>query len=129
MIASNYKAHFFCCWCLRLLQLFKFLRNYTFFFYREVALVFLRTSTHLIKSILEVLLEHLRVRLDESKLEALVGLKMINMNFYPICPDPDLTVWCGSSFGFGNFDIVATRWHRWFIIKFNKFVFKKFRTC
>ncbi|KAK1393157.1 feruloyl CoA ortho-hydroxylase 1-like [Heracleum sosnowskyi] len=73
---------------------------------KEVALEYLRTSTHLVKSILEVLLEHLRVRLDESKLEALIGLQTINMNFYPICPDPDLTVGVGRHSDLGTLTLL-----------------------
>lgn len=73
---------------------------------KEVALEFLRTSTHIVKSILEVLFEHLTVRLDESKLEALVGLKMINMNFYPACPDPELTVGVGRHSDLGTLTLL-----------------------
>ncbi|GKE94256.1 feruloyl CoA ortho-hydroxylase 1-like protein [Tanacetum coccineum] len=29
---------------------------------------------------------------NECKLDALMGLRMVNMNFYPICPNPDLTI-------------------------------------
>lgn len=118
MIASNYSTHFFC-WYLRFIKknhkiflvtagsfFFKCSGITPFFFYRKVALEFLRTSTHLVKSILEVLLGPLRVRLDESKLEALVGLKMINMNFYPVCPDPDLTVGVGRHSDLGTLTLL-----------------------
>ncbi|KAK2654223.1 hypothetical protein Ddye_014079 [Dipteronia dyeriana] len=30
-----------------------------------------------------------------AKINALIGLKMVNMNFYPTCPDPELTVGVG----------------------------------
>ncbi|KAL5813223.1 hypothetical protein ACOSQ3_028173 [Xanthoceras sorbifolium] len=29
---------------------------------------------------------------QHEKIDALIGMKMVNMNFYPICPDPELTV-------------------------------------
>ncbi|GJX16623.1 hypothetical protein Tco_0217455, partial [Tanacetum coccineum] len=29
---------------------------------------------------------------EDSKLDTLMGLRMVNMNFYPACPNPDLTV-------------------------------------
>lgn len=46
------------------------------------------------------------MRLDESKLEALVGLKMINKNFYPVCPDPDLTVGVGRHSDLGTLTLL-----------------------
>ena len=44
---------------------------------------------------MEVLLENIGAKPDDAKIDALIGLKMVNMNFYPTCPDPELTVGVG----------------------------------
>lgn len=44
---------------------------------------------------MEILIGKLGVELDDSKIESLIGLKMVNMNYYPACPNPDLTVGVG----------------------------------
>ncbi|XP_010644912.1 scopoletin 8-hydroxylase [Vitis vinifera] len=62
---------------------------------KEVALEFLKASISMVRRILEVLMEKLGVTLDESRIDGLIGLKMVNMNFYPTCPNPDLTVGVG----------------------------------
>ncbi|PSS03172.1 Feruloyl CoA ortho-hydroxylase [Actinidia chinensis var. chinensis] len=62
---------------------------------KEVALEYLKTSTKMVKKIVQVLFEHLGVTLDEPRIDALIALKMVNMNFYPTCPNPDLTVGVG----------------------------------
>ena len=62
---------------------------------REVALEYLKTSTKMVKKIVQVLFEHLGVTVDEPRIDALIALKMVNMNFYPTCPNPDLTVGVG----------------------------------
>ncbi|WJZ84413.1 hypothetical protein VitviT2T_004018 [Vitis vinifera] len=49
----------------------------------------------MVRRILEVLMEKLGVTLEESRIDDLIGLKMVNMNFYPTCPNPDLTVGVG----------------------------------
>ena len=61
-------------------------------FRREVALEYLKASISMVRRILEVLLEKLGVTLEESRMDGLIGLKIVNMNFYPTCPNPDLTV-------------------------------------
>lgn len=60
-----------------------------------MALEYLKTSMNMVKTILRILFENLGVTLQESKIDGLVGLKMVNMNYYPACPDPDLTVGVG----------------------------------
>ncbi|WOG97928.1 hypothetical protein DCAR_0417269 [Daucus carota subsp. sativus] len=62
---------------------------------REAALEYLKTSTNMVKTILRILFENLGVTLQDSKIDGLTGLKMVNMNYYPACPDPDLTVGVG----------------------------------
>ncbi|GMP64746.1 hypothetical protein CsSME_00025878 [Camellia sinensis var. sinensis] len=62
---------------------------------KEAALEYLNTSTQLVRRLLAALIGHLGVRVDESRVEALIGLRMVNMNFYPPCPNPELTVGVG----------------------------------
>ncbi|KAK2368889.1 hypothetical protein P8452_56771 [Trifolium repens] len=62
---------------------------------KEVALEYLKLSSKIVKEILKILIGKLGVELDDSKIEGLIGLKMVNMNYYPACPNPDLTVGVG----------------------------------
>ncbi|KAL5813227.1 hypothetical protein ACOSQ3_028177 [Xanthoceras sorbifolium] len=62
---------------------------------KEVALEYLKTSVKIVRKLMEVLLENLGAKPDDMKIDALIGLKMVNMNFYPTCPDPELTVGVG----------------------------------
>ncbi|KAF5197463.1 Feruloyl coa ortho-hydroxylase [Thalictrum thalictroides] len=62
---------------------------------KEVALEFLKESTNMAKRILEVLMGNLGVTLDDSMVDAYMGTKFVNMNFYPTCPNPELTVGVG----------------------------------
>ncbi|KAH7557801.1 hypothetical protein JRO89_XS11G0222600 [Xanthoceras sorbifolium] len=47
------------------------------------------------RKLMEVLMENLGAKPENMKIDALIGMKMVNMNFYPICPDPELTVRVG----------------------------------
>ncbi|KAK7401650.1 hypothetical protein VNO78_13296 [Psophocarpus tetragonolobus] len=62
---------------------------------KEVALEYLKLSTKMVKDIVEALIGKLGVALDDSKIEGLIGMKMVNMNYYPACPNPELTVGVG----------------------------------
>ncbi|OAY30199.1 scopoletin 8-hydroxylase [Manihot esculenta] len=62
---------------------------------KEVALEYVKTSTNMVRKLIEVLMGKLGVTLDDEKMDALTGYKMINMNFYPTCPNPELTVGVG----------------------------------
>ncbi|KAL5744823.1 hypothetical protein ACOSP7_027703 [Xanthoceras sorbifolium] len=62
---------------------------------QEVSLEFLKTSVKMARKLMEVLMENLGAKPDNTKIDALIGMKMVNMNFYPICPDPELTVGVG----------------------------------
>ncbi|OMP12010.1 Oxoglutarate/iron-dependent dioxygenase [Corchorus olitorius] len=73
---------------------------------REVALEYLKTSMNMVRKLLEVLMENLGVKLDDSNIDGLVGMKMVNMNFYPTCPDPDLTVGVGRHSDMGTLTIL-----------------------
>ncbi|KAG5219251.1 oxidoreductase family protein [Salix suchowensis] len=53
--------------------------------------------------LLDVLMKNLNVtEMDETKESLLLGSKRINLNYYPICPDPELTV------GVGRYSDVST---------------------
>ncbi|KAK4725646.1 hypothetical protein R3W88_030563 [Solanum pinnatisectum] len=60
---------------------------------RDEALEFLRNSEIVMKKLLEALMKGLNVKeIDES---VLMGSKRINFNYYPKCPNPELTVGIG----------------------------------
>ncbi|KVH97389.1 Non-heme dioxygenase N-terminal domain-containing protein [Cynara cardunculus var. scolymus] len=56
--------------------------------------------------LLRALIGNLEVKLDESTLDALVGLRMVNMNFYPTCPNPELTVGVGRHSDMGTLTVL-----------------------
>ncbi|KAK4358969.1 hypothetical protein RND71_021198 [Anisodus tanguticus] len=73
---------------------------------RDVALEYLKSSTKLVRELLEILFGSLGVTLDEAKFESLTGLKMENMNFYPSCPNPELTVGVGRHSDMGTLTVL-----------------------
>ena len=75
---------------------------------REVALEYLKTSISMVKKILEILIVKLGVTVGKSAelIEALVDLKMVNMNFYPSCPNPELTVGVGRHSDMGTLTVL-----------------------
>ncbi|KAJ6305246.1 hypothetical protein OIU78_020731 [Salix suchowensis] len=62
---------------------------------KDVALEYLRTSIKMVRKVVKILIGKLGVTLDDSRIDGLIGLKMVNMNFYPTCPNPELTVGVG----------------------------------
>ncbi|MBA0733495.1 hypothetical protein Gogos_017502 [Gossypium gossypioides] len=62
---------------------------------RDVALQYLKTSHEMVRKLLEALLGNLGAELDDSKIDAFIGKKMVNMNFYLTCPNPELTIGVG----------------------------------
>ncbi|KAL2331082.1 hypothetical protein Fmac_018663 [Flemingia macrophylla] len=62
---------------------------------REVVLEYLKLSSKMVRVIMEILIGKLGVSPDESKIERLLGMKTVNMNYYPPCPNPELTVGVG----------------------------------
>ncbi|KAL3519112.1 hypothetical protein ACH5RR_021701 [Cinchona calisaya] len=62
---------------------------------KEVALDYMKLSAKMIRRLVEILIRNLGVNLEDSRLEALIGLKIVNMNYYPTCPNPELTVGAG----------------------------------
>ncbi|XP_050221270.1 scopoletin 8-hydroxylase-like [Mercurialis annua] len=73
---------------------------------KDVALEYLRTSMKMVKKIVHVLMEKLGAEVDDEKIDALVGLKMVNMNFYPKCPNPELTVGVGRHSDMGTLTVL-----------------------
>ncbi|ONI11977.1 hypothetical protein PRUPE_4G138300 [Prunus persica] len=73
---------------------------------KEVALEYLKFSMDMVKKILKVLIAKLGVTLEDSKIDALIGLRMVNMNFYPTCPDPELTVGVGRHSDMGTLTVL-----------------------
>ncbi|KAK2972565.1 hypothetical protein RJ640_022416, partial [Escallonia rubra] len=57
---------------------------------------FIRSSELVIKKLLQVLMRRLNINeIDEEKESMLMGSKRINLNYYPICPNPELTIGVG----------------------------------
>ncbi|XP_059669286.1 scopoletin 8-hydroxylase-like [Cornus florida] len=73
---------------------------------KEVALEYLKTSSRIVRRLLEALMEHLKVTLDYSRIDALTGYKTVNMNFYPACPNPELTVGVGRHSDLGTITVL-----------------------
>lgn len=76
---------------------------------REVALEYLKTASEMVKKILEVLIGAFGVIAEESivdLVDALTGSKMVNANFYPTCPNPDLTIGVGRHSDVGTLTVL-----------------------
>jgi feruloyl-CoA ortho-hydroxylase len=77
---------------------------------REVTLEYVKTATEMVNKILEVLIGHLGVTADDQSrvelVDALTGNKFVNMNFYPTCPNPDLTVGVGRHSDVGTLTVL-----------------------
>ncbi|KAL4563077.1 hypothetical protein LXL04_027113 [Taraxacum kok-saghyz] len=73
---------------------------------KEVALNYIKTSMEMVKRLLQALIENLGVKVEESILDTLLGFKMVNMNFYPTCPNPELTVGVGRHSDMGTLTVL-----------------------
>ncbi|GJV90697.1 feruloyl CoA ortho-hydroxylase 1-like protein [Tanacetum coccineum] len=63
---------------------------------RNQALEYIKSSKLVVKKLLMILLNGLNVKeIDEAKESKLMGSKRINLNYYPKCPNPELTVGVG----------------------------------
>ncbi|KAA8549651.1 hypothetical protein F0562_001331 [Nyssa sinensis] len=63
---------------------------------KDEALEFMKRSEFVIRRLLEVLMKKVNVKeINETKELLLMGSKRINLNYYPICPNPELTVGVG----------------------------------
>ena len=74
--------------------------------FREVALEFLNTSIKMVRKLVEILIGKLGVTVEDSRIDALTGFKMVNMNYYPACPNPDLTVGVGRHSDMGTLTVL-----------------------
>ncbi|KAG2246197.1 hypothetical protein Bca52824_085825 [Brassica carinata] len=63
---------------------------------KNEALDYMNKSTTMVRKLLEYLGKNLNVKeLDETKESLFMGSMRVNLNYYPICPNPDLTVGVG----------------------------------
>ncbi|XVE90469.1 hypothetical protein DITRI_Ditri20bG0080500 [Diplodiscus trichospermus] len=63
---------------------------------REQVLDFMKKSEVVIKQLLQMLMKGLNVnKIDETKESLLMGSVRTNLNYYPVCPNPELTVGVG----------------------------------
>ncbi|KAK8540536.1 hypothetical protein V6N13_056674 [Hibiscus sabdariffa] len=62
---------------------------------RDMTLTHLRSSMKMVKKLLEIPMENFGIKLKDLKIDALINKKMVNIIFYPMCPDTDLTVGVG----------------------------------
>ncbi|OVA11977.1 Oxoglutarate/iron-dependent dioxygenase [Macleaya cordata] len=62
---------------------------------RDAALAYLKSASKMIHGILSALLRGLGVDIDESTILSYSDARAVNMNFYPPCPNPELTVGVG----------------------------------
>lgn len=66
------------------------------FFIRAEVLEYMKRTEILVKRLLEILMKRLNVKdIDKNKEALLMGSKRINLNYYPVCPNPELTVGVG----------------------------------
>ncbi|XP_076913428.1 feruloyl CoA ortho-hydroxylase F6H1-3-like [Bidens hawaiensis] len=63
---------------------------------RNQALEYIKSSETVVKKLLKILMNGLNVKeIDKTKESILMGSKRINLNYYPKCPNPELTVGVG----------------------------------
>ncbi|MCL7029805.1 hypothetical protein MKW94_024686 [Papaver nudicaule] len=62
---------------------------------RDAAVAYLKSANKMILAISRALLKGLGVEIDESMIRSYTDARTVNMNFYPPCPNPDLTVGVG----------------------------------
>ena len=66
------------------------------FAFRDQVMEYMRSFELVIKRLLEALMKRLNVKeIDETNESLLMGSKGINLNYYPICCNPELTVGVG----------------------------------
>ncbi|KAK1429067.1 hypothetical protein QVD17_11266 [Tagetes erecta] len=63
---------------------------------RNEALEYMKSSENVVKKLLKILMNGLNIKeIDETKESMLMGSRRINFNYYPICPNPELTIGVG----------------------------------
>ncbi|CAI9106732.1 OLC1v1005951C1 [Oldenlandia corymbosa var. corymbosa] len=62
---------------------------------KKEVLDYMKSTYKTARRLFEILIENLGVEPEESMLESLAGFKVVNMNFYPACPSPELTIGAG----------------------------------
>ncbi|XP_058098515.1 scopoletin 8-hydroxylase-like [Magnolia sinica] len=62
---------------------------------RDAALEYLKAANKMSHEILSTLLKGLGVDIDKSALNGCMESKVVNMNYYPPCPSPELTIGVG----------------------------------
>ncbi|XP_068645300.1 scopoletin 8-hydroxylase [Aristolochia californica] len=62
---------------------------------RDAALDYLRSARKMIRMILTTLLRGRGVEVDDSTISQFTEANAVNMNYYPVCPSPELTVGVG----------------------------------
>lgn len=60
----------------------------------------------MVRKLMKVLLSNIKSTVEESDIDALIGMKMVNMNYYPECPNPDLTVGVGRHSDMGTLTVL-----------------------
>ncbi|KAJ0928718.1 putative oxoglutarate/iron-dependent dioxygenase, non-heme dioxygenase domain-containing protein [Helianthus annuus] len=62
---------------------------------KEVVLEFIKTTSEMVQKLLQALINNLGVKVGDSRFHELTGFNTVNLNFYPPCPNPELTVGIG----------------------------------
>ncbi|XP_041009694.1 scopoletin 8-hydroxylase [Juglans microcarpa x Juglans regia] len=75
---------------------------------KEAALEYLKTSSKMVRRLMEILMSKLGETVvdDDSRIDAVIGSKMVNINFYPACPNPELTVGVGRHSDMGTLTVL-----------------------
>ncbi|KAK7271304.1 hypothetical protein RJT34_27085 [Clitoria ternatea] len=73
---------------------------------KEVVLEYLKVSSKIVRDIMEILIVNLGVEPDDSIVEHLIGVKTVNMNYYPACPNPELTIGVGRHSDIGTITVL-----------------------
>ncbi|XP_042483414.1 scopoletin 8-hydroxylase-like [Macadamia integrifolia] len=73
---------------------------------REDVLCYLKTSPEMARKIVGVLFESLGVKLVDPMVDAHIGARKCSMNYYPPCPNPDLTVGAGRHSDIGTLTVL-----------------------
>lgn len=77
------------------------------FIFRDEVLEYMNKSNTVVKQLVTILMKGLNVtEIDNDKEKLLAGSRRINLNYYPICPNPELTVGVGRHSDVSTFTIL-----------------------